>query len=60
MVLKALGLTEKKILSCTKEKFTEIKPICNQNLNSTKQGLKKLTKILIDRNISLEKFYNNI
>lgn len=56
LVLKATGLTHKKILNCTKKKYLPLKPIYEQNTKSTKQALKTLSKILSDRRITLEQF----
>ena len=58
LVLKAIGLTHKKILHCTKKKYLPLKPIREQNTKSTKQALKTLSKILSEKKITLEKFKN--
>lgn len=58
LVLNAFGLTNKKILSCTKKKYLSLKPTYTQNVKSTKQALKTLTKIFPEKRITIERFYN--
>lgn len=58
LVLKATGLTHKKILNCTKKKYLPLKSVYEQNAKSTKQALKTLSQIFSDKKISLEKFKN--